>query len=283
MHKLIVLSYQAYFLVISRLLPRYAAERALNLLFTVNAKVKTGSRLRVPDETIKLKSGAHLFKWEGKRKESLMFVHGWNGSLDQFETAFNYFNALEYTVYGLTPAGHGLSTLAHSHPGLFIDAIKEAAVCLPDRIDLAVGHSMGGGALALAASEISIAKQLVLIASPASFLDVVQRFAGAIKLGKHSMHHFIDLVERFVGRSHASLEVMEKVRNLAIPTVVMHDELDREVPFNDALKLHHSIPDAELMSTRGLGHNRILRDDEVLRKIVLRMCNDGCFSEAVVG
>jgi pimeloyl-ACP methyl ester carboxylesterase len=232
----------------------------------------------VPDETIKLKSGAHLLKWKGSRKESLLFVHGWNGSMDQFKLPFNDLNALEYTIYGLTPPGHGLSTLRQSHPGLFIDAIIEASDYLQEELNLAIGHSMGGGALAIAAVERKIAKQLILIASPASFYDVVQRFSLAIKLGKRSSTHFTNIVERFVGRSHASLQVREKARRLQIPTVIVHDEFDREVPYEDALKLYRAIPNAELITTKGLGHNRILKDDAVLSKVILLMRNKPALS-----
>lgn len=282
MRTLLLWGYQSYFWLISRLFPRYAAAKALDLLFTVSPKAKSQTRLKMPDETVQLTSGAHLLKWEGKRKECLLLVHGWNGSLDQFSTAFNYFNALEYTIYGLSPAGHGLSTQAQSHPGLFVDAIKDVRIYLQKTVDIAIGHSMGGGALALAASELQIAKQIVLIATPASFLDVVKRFAGAILLGRRCLDQFLFQVEQFVGRPHASLEVIEKVRTLSVPAVVMHDELDREVPFNDALRLNQAIPEVELLSTRGVGHNRILKEDAMLKTIVLRLCSKPFISDTVV-
>ncbi|MFC3095892.1 alpha/beta fold hydrolase [Alteromonas sediminis] len=268
MKKLIVIGYQMYFWLISRLLPRYASKKALLLIFTVGRKVKEHGQLKQADETIHLPSGAHLFKWNGDGSKSLLLLHGWNGSLTQFDSLFNHFIAQGYTIYGLSPAGFGPSKQRQSHPGLFIDAVTEAASCIPVSADVAIGHSMGGGALALAATKVKIAKQLVLISSPASFFNVLVRFSAVLKLGKRASDSFYHLVEHFIGRSHNALEVRDAVKALSLPTLLVHDEYDREVPFSDAEHLKRSAPLATLYNTQGLGHNRILNNENVVLKIV---------------
>jgi len=40
------------------------------------------------------------------------------------------------------------------------------------------------------------------------------------------------------------------------------------VPLAEAARAAHVLPDAELMVTRGLGHNRLLADPTVVRAIV---------------
>jgi pimeloyl-ACP methyl ester carboxylesterase len=48
------------------------------------------------------------------------------------------------------------------------------------------------------------------------------------------------------------------------PTMVVHDRLDKEVPYDEGAKLGTTWPSAELVTTEGLGHQRILRDPEVI-------------------
>ena len=50
--------------------------------------------------------------------------------------------------------------------------------------------------------------------------------------------------------------------------LVFHDHDDREVPFAHGDRLAATWPDAELRTTEGLGHRRILRDPDVLAEAV---------------
>lgn len=271
MNKLIIRLYQIYFGVLSRLAPSYAAERAVSLIFSVNKDKNQSTQLPKADETIALPSGGHLLKWSGNQEKSILLIHGWNGSLDQFENLFGRFIEKGFTVYGLTPVGHGRSHAKQSHPGEFVAAIKEAIQIVPNVFDMAIGHSMGAGTLAVAAAEVNIAKKLALIASPASFFDVIQRFALALKLNRKATVQFSRQVESLVGLSHSELEVHEKVKSLSIPCVLVHDESDREVPYHDALRLLEAIPEVELFTTKNEGHNRILKskivEDSVMSQL----------------
>ena len=53
-----------------------------------------------------------------------------------------------------------------------------------------------------------------------------------------------------------------------VPTLVVHDSGDRQTPYADAVRLVEGLPDARLVTTDGLGHRKILRDERVLREVV---------------
>lgn len=57
------------------------------------------------------------------------------------------------------------------------------------------------------------------------------------------------------------------VQNLQIPTLILHDEEDYDVSVRSAdnIAAHH--PNATLIKTKGLGHRRILRDENVMQHI----------------
>ena len=49
--------------------------------------------------------------------------------------------------------------------------------------------------------------------------------------------------------------------------MVVHDTDDREVPYHQSVELAHHTEGAQLLTTRGLGHRRILRDTTVVAEV----------------
>jgi pimeloyl-ACP methyl ester carboxylesterase len=55
---------------------------------------------------------------------------------------------------------------------------------------------------------------------------------------------------------------------MTVPLLVFHDEDDPEVPKTDGEAIVRQWPGAKLVSTRGLGHKKIVHDPEVVRRAV---------------
>ena len=49
-----------------------------------------------------------------------------------------------------------------------------------------------------------------------------------------------------------------------IPTLVIHDENDEEVPVGSGRHIYQNLKNGELMITSGLGHRKILGDEQVI-------------------
>ena len=58
------------------------------------------------------------------------------------------------------------------------------------------------------------------------------------------------------------------VRELALPALVIHDQHDSDVPWQQGEAVASAWPGARFMQTQGLGHQRILRDHEVVQTSV---------------
>jgi pimeloyl-ACP methyl ester carboxylesterase len=52
-----------------------------------------------------------------------------------------------------------------------------------------------------------------------------------------------------------------------VPALLIHDEHDIEVPVSESIRLAAVFNQAELFVTKGLGHRKILKSDEVLARI----------------
>ncbi len=109
---------------------------------------------------------------------------------------------------------------------------------------------------------------MVLIGSPSSVEDVVARFGELAGIRGAAMRAFRDGIERQTGVKMKDVEIFERVARLRVPALIVHDRGDPEVPFHDAERLAARWPGATLMATTGLGHRRILKDDEVIRRAV---------------
>jgi len=55
---------------------------------------------------------------------------------------------------------------------------------------------------------------------------------------------------------------------IAIPTLVIHDSDDREVPVSCAYQIRQNLSRGTLLITHGLGHQRILKDNTVQNRII---------------
>ena len=56
------------------------------------------------------------------------------------------------------------------------------------------------------------------------------------------------------------------IKTISVPTLIVHDRKDFEVPYQQAIELEQANRFCELFTTEGLGHRRILRSPEVVNK-----------------
>jgi pimeloyl-ACP methyl ester carboxylesterase len=109
--------------------------------------------------------------------------------------------------------------------------------------------------------------RIVLVSAPSSLKRQLHRFASAVGLSRRGTAAFIAAVEARVGRPAADFDVRQIAGKVDLPLLLIHDQNDRQVPVAEAARAAHVLPEAELMITRGLGHNRLLADPTVVRAI----------------
>lgn len=264
----IVLSaFRFTFRLYSQLLPGHSASTARKLMMTPRVKKNQRSELPAPDRVVQTGQESYLSVWEGVGPHSALLIHGWSGSPEQFTQIFASFRDRDYTIYIVHPAGHGPSTAKISHPLKFVESIRLAAEFIKKPVDVAIGHSMGAGALAVCASEMQLFKKLVLISGPASFEGVLRRFAKFLNLSEKATNAFLRHVESFVRYPTEQLNVSERCKNISAPVLIVHDELDREIPFEDSLVLKAACSNGTHLSTNRLGHRKLLGDPDVVGAI----------------
>ena len=153
------------------------------------------------------------------------------------------FVALEYRGYGTSPSE------SPNEDGLYADAdgllssLHEAGIAA-DQITL-WGSSLGTGVAVEMASR-GHARTLILQAPYTSIPAVAQRFMPILPMG-------IIIGDRF--------DSLSKAPKLQLPTLILHGDADRIVPYDMGVTMSEAIANAELLTVRGAGHNDIFSRD----------------------
>ena len=250
------------------LFPAKAAESAKALFLTPRSYPLKNweSEIERSAQRITLSNGLSALRW-GQSGPKILLVHGWESRATQMAGFVDKLVDAGYQVIALDAPAHGQSPGKQANPYLFAQAVLQTNAELGP-FDAIIGHSMGGSAVAIALAEGVETNKTVLISSPSSIESVLNRFARFIGLPDKSRALFVSMVEQTVGRSAKSLEIASLIQNNSSQGLVIHDEQDLEIPFDDAKAITQKWQGANLLATQGFGHRAILRQDSVWQSII---------------
>lgn len=201
-----------------------------------------------------------------------LLVHGWGGHARQLLPLAESLAQHGFRPVLLEMPAHGRSGGAVSSLPQFARAIDYAVGRLQQeghRIGVLAAHSLGANAAAYAASRGLAVGKLVLIAPPASPRAYTKYFAKVFGLSEETRAGMQQRIEAREGVLMRQFEPPAVGPRLRLPTLVVHDRDDGINRFADGQAYAHAVTGAELLATEGLGHRKILKDAEVIGKIVL--------------
>ena len=196
-------------------------------------------------------------------------VHGWGGTAEQLTPLVAPLLDRGFSVVAFDGLSHGNSD-AGSHGARSSDAVElgrsldaVAARFGPARVVIA--HSMGALSTVLALRDGWLAtERLVLIAPPPGIRNLLVGFRRELGFGTRTEQRLLAYAERRTGYAVADLDVALIGGQIERPDLlVVHDLLDREADHASSVDLVRGWPGAELLSTAGLGHRRVLADAAV--------------------
>jgi len=201
------------------------------------------------------------------RGPAVYLLHGWGGRASQWSSFVEPLARAGLTVVAFDAPGHGASPA----PRTSIPHFSAALAAVVDSVGPAraiVGHSMGGAAAALSLARGLSAERIALLGSPADPAEIFAGFLARLGLPRHLHSAIWEKFEAEYGFDSSELTVRPPEHAPATPALVVHDRDDREVPYASADRIMRAWPAATLVTTTGLGHRRLLRDADVIRKVV---------------
>ena len=199
----------------------------------------------------------------------ILVVHGWAGRATQFRKIIESFVDEDYRVVGFDGPAHGKSEGKSTNIIEFEDVLKKVyeKVGEPEGI---IAHSFGGGAVLFAATHGLPVKKLINIASPTIGDEIINTYLRAVRGSAKTGEFFKSYILKTQGKPFDEFTSLHFIKHIQQETelLLVHDKDDKEVIMDHPQALKKIYPKAKLLVTEGLGHTRILRDEEVIRNCV---------------
>lgn len=199
---------------------------------------------------------------------TVVLVHGWAGrGADWRHLAADLAAAGRRVVVPDLPA-HG--TTAGRRTDLFELGRAMTAVLDHERPVAVVTHSMGFPSVMVAIEGgAHVPSRLVALAPGRRIAHALAGFAHRARLRPALVAELRRGIEAAFGSDvWEVLDVDRVLPGLDVDGLVIHDRDDDEVPLDDALAVSTQWRGARLVTTDGLGHRRIVRDEQVRRLVV---------------
>jgi pimeloyl-ACP methyl ester carboxylesterase len=245
------------------------AIRAAARLFRFPVRPRTSA---LPGERFAVRVGRHTVRGgvRGTLREEnplVLLLHGWGGSEQQFDVLGDTLAARGFRVATISAIGHGASSGRFSSMVELRDSLRAAAAHFATEPHAVIGHSLGGAASALAVSEGLRTSRLVLIAASAHPSRYLGLFLDWLDFPHELRARVVQHFEKVLHFAWARLDIEAIGPRVHVPTLIVHDRADREVPYSEGADAARLIPNAQLVTVEALGHRRILRDAGVVERI----------------
>jgi esterase/lipase len=257
---------------VERVIPILAHRYFLRLFFTP-------LHYGVPEKEKKAESFAEKFTLDAAGKKiqcyawgkgkPVLLVHGWAGRATQFRRFVKPLTTAGFQVVGFDGPAHGNSSGSRTSILEFEETLKAIYKKIGEPVAI-IAHSFGGGAVLFSAMNGLKVHKLINIASPTIGDEIIHTYLKAINGSMATKNFFKNFIVKEYGKSFDEFTAMHFIRHLpeSINLLLVHDQNDKEVNLAHAESLIKVYPAARLIKTKGLGHTRILKDNDVIQQCV---------------
>lgn len=209
------------------------------------------------------------YRWGEASHPAVLFVHGWTGTASTFVMFIEPLLSKGYQVIAYDGPAHGASPGKTANLIEWTDGVTAALQKL-NQVHCIVGHSLGAGAILVASSAGLNTNKIVLIAPLNDIVTITEGFAKHLaiplriiaSMRDHIAAKFQQRLNRY-GKDWADIFRSE----FKVPTLILHDERDKEIPWANGKAVAQQWPWAAFVTTKGLGHRRILINADVVNQV----------------
>jgi pimeloyl-ACP methyl ester carboxylesterase len=212
--------------------------------------------------------GRRIEIWRWGSGPTVLLVHGWGGRGAQLGALVPPLVERGFSVVAFDAPGHGAADGGLVTIPEMTAALREVAAWR-GRLAGLVAHSVGATVATRALYEGLEAGAAVFLAPASELVGPAASFAQRLGFSRRVGELMRERIERRIGKPWSAFDVAALAPALTLPLLVIHDREDGEVPWQHGRIIAHDwAGPAELVTTGGLGHRRILHDPEVVAAAV---------------
>ena len=202
----------------------------------------------------------------GKSNKKVLLVHGWSGRGTQLVKIADELLKMGYMTISFDAPAHGKSKGNSSIMIEFIASILEIEKQYGP-FEFAIGHSLGGMSVLNAIKQNLQVKKAVIIGSGDIIQDIIDDFICKLQLKPEYGIKLRDHFEAKFGGKMDDYSAYKAAEKTEVPVFVIHDKDDDDVSVKAAYNIQKHLKQSEIMITEGLGHRKILGDENVIQKV----------------
>jgi pimeloyl-ACP methyl ester carboxylesterase len=209
----------------------------------------------------------------GNCKRKALLIHGWSGRGTQLYKIADKLLENGFMTISFDAPAHGKSTGKTTMMTEFIETTK----ILNEKFgpfEIAIGHSLGGMTVLNSVKQFLTVKKAVIIGSGDIITDIIINFINKLELNLKLVEKMKKIFFKKFNQDIDNFSASVAAKSVKIPTLVIHDSEDREVPVTCSYNIRENLEFGELIITNGLGHTRILKDTTVIKKIIEFISDD---------
>lgn len=202
---------------------------------------------------------------------AVLLMHGWHGRGAQLGAFAAPLVAAGFRVVAFDAPAHGRTPGRSTNlPEVSAALLAVANAFTP--LHGVIAHSFGVVATLHAIAQGLAPLRVAALSAPSSIEFLMESFGARLGISSavRAVHRRL-MEERFGVDLWQRFSPREIARDLDIPALLVHDEDDQDVPWQEGEALARAWPSAAWVQTNGLGHRRILRDPEVVARVVAFM------------
>lgn len=200
------------------------------------------------------------YRWLGKGN-TILLAHGWESNAARWQYLIEPLRKLDYNIIALDAPAHGKSGSKRFNAILYADFIK--VVSKKFKPDFIIGHSVGGMASVFSQtnSDYKALKKMILLGTPSEFTDVLIRYYQMMGYSKRTVKSINQLIKDRFHAEPENFSTAKYLETLNLDGLIIHDEKDTIIPYQDALSINNSLKNSKLITTTGFGHSLV--DDSI--------------------
>ncbi|WP_055442813.1 alpha/beta hydrolase [Lacinutrix himadriensis] len=194
------------------------------------------------------------YRWLGKNK-TILLAHGWESNATRWQPLVESLKTQNYNVIALDAPAHGRSGSKKFNAILYSEFIN--IVSKKFNPDIIIGHSVGGMATVFYQHKYQNTEleKLILLGAPSNFTGVFNRYVKMMGYNKKVDKQMGKIVLEKYGHLPDHFSAADFTKEIKTSALLIHDERDRIIPYQDAKHFEQHYVNAQLITTQGFGHS----------------------------